>query len=94
MIDHLYQHHPCHDCPFRKDTWIVLAEITDKLRADTFVCHNQREKQCSGHMIFWGKSNKFVLMAYVIGIELELLGSELLFENIDDLETHHMEECR
>jgi hypothetical protein len=33
-------------------------------------------------------------MAYVIGIELELLGSELLFENIDDLETHHMEECR
>jgi hypothetical protein len=87
-IDHLCQHRPCGTCPFRKDTKYELGGVAAKTMATSFVCHNQREKQCAGHMIVNGLENDFVQLAERLGVQLELKGRELLFENSKDFFDH------
>jgi len=89
---------PCKNCPFRKDTlkgWLGEERMIEILNQGSFVCHktsNKKRKdrrQCAGHMIIKGGGNDFVDMAKVLGVELELRGKELVFDNESDCIKHH-----
>lgn len=83
---------PCRNCPFRKDTlkgWLGEQRMKEILEADSFVCHKKTDKQCAGHMQINGSQNGFVRLAGQLGIELELSGRELVFENQQACIEHH-----
>ena len=94
---------PCKDCPFRKDTkkgWLGEMRITEILNQDSFVCHKtvdylksipkEKERlQCAGHMILKGNDNAFVRLAQGMGLDLELKGHELVFDNDKECINHH-----
>ena len=83
---------PCCGCPFRKDTlkgWLGERRMTEVLKADTFVCHKDTNKQCVGHMLIKGVSNSFVRLANKIGYKLDLSGNELVFNDYQSCIKHH-----
>lgn len=93
-----YMSAPCADCPFRKDNprgWLGTKRMTGILKADSFVCHKTTQKgpegrrQCAGHMIIKGDSNRFVRLANRLIIPLDLRGRDLIFENEKDCIKHH-----
>lgn len=63
-----------------------MAEI---LESDAFVCHKKTDLQCAGHMLIKGNENAFVRIAAAMGLELELSGRELVFQNQSDCIEHH-----
>lgn len=65
-----------------------MVEILGK---GSFVCHKKTDYQCAGHMIIKGSDNLFVRLAGVLGLNLRLMGRELVFRNTDDCVEHHKE---
>lgn len=98
-MDGLYQHHPCKDCPFRKDCpkgW--LDRIEEIVECTSFVCHKTTEqagysnrpvKQCAGHMLLLEHKNEFWLLAKLMRINLKLRGREKIFDTVEDCVKHH-----
>ena len=83
---------PCLDCPFRKDIlqgWLGETRMQEILSTPSFVCHKRTDLQCAGHMILKGESNKFVALAKQMGINLELTGRELVFDDPQGCIAHH-----
>lgn len=83
---------PCKNCPFRKDTlrcWLGSDRMTEILESQSFVCHKKTDLQCAGHMLFNGQKNDFVRLAARLGIELDLSGKELVFDNAEECIQHH-----
>lgn len=83
---------PCRDCPFRKDTlegWLGKEHSTQILAADSFVCHKKTDMQCAGHMLINGQDNAFARLAGRLRIELDLSGSELVFDSKEACIEHH-----
>ena len=73
IVEGLYQHKPCKNCPFRKQDGITCLgknraiQIVDDLEKDGFVCHEttgvtgnipSHRRQCAGSMILSIKENK------------------------------------
>ena len=88
----------CASCPFRKDaqeSWLGEERATEISEATSFVCHktikgaDKDRRQCAGHMILRGAKNEFVQTADALGIELELSGRGLVFDNENDFINHH-----
>lgn len=86
---------PCKDCPFRKDSlkgWLGSERMAEILDQGSFVCHktlHTTRLQCAGHMLIKGDENQFFALADRLGIELELSGRELVFDNDQDCIDHH-----
>ncbi len=86
---------PCANCPFRKDApagWLGADRMREILAAPLFTCHKTNAPnrlQCAGHMLVKGPANDFVSLANQLRIQLNLSGSELVFEQEEDLITHH-----
>lgn len=85
---------PCNQCPFRKDTisgWLNerAHEIAE---AESFVCHktlNTKLKQCAGFILLVGDQSLMSRVAKVLKFDLELSGSELVFDSKRDFIEHH-----
>ena len=87
-----YRKKPCPDCPFRKDSlegWLDETRMQEILSSASFTCHKRRDLQCAGHMIIKGESNEFVELAKQMGINLELTGRELVFDDPQGCIAHH-----
>jgi hypothetical protein len=88
---------PCAQCPFRKDAlkgWLGSERMTEILSHRSFVCHKKQHLQCAGHMLIKGVSNDFVKLAGRLGINLELSGKELVFDNEQSCINHHANKSR
>jgi hypothetical protein len=86
---------PCKDCPFKKSSlkgWLGQENMTDILDNDLFVCHKKTDLQCAGHMLINENDNTFVRMANILGMELNLSGSEEVFDSRQDCIAHHTHE--
>lgn len=91
------QKQPCRNCPFRKDTELILQResIEEYLNAESFVCHkttgleDKRWKQCAGHMILRGNKNSYVFLSKLWNVDLTLKGHDLVFDNDADYLKHH-----
>lgn len=96
-IKELYQHHPCKNCPFRKDClsgWLGEDRAKEIFETQTFTCHktfDPNRKQCAGHMMAV-PHNAFVELADEFEIELNLKGRELLFDTKQEFVNHHKNE--
>ena len=100
-IKHLYVKRPCKNCPLTKSctpNWLGEERITEILESDNFVCHETTgvagnnpkiTKQCAGHLIINKSSNIFYRLAEFYKIDLELAGSERVFDNYEDCIKHH-----
>jgi hypothetical protein len=76
----------------RKSTlknWLGREQMREILAQQSFVCHENKSKQCAGHMLMNGDDNQFVQLAERLGIELTLSGKELVFDNHIDCIEHH-----
>lgn len=83
---------PCGDCPFRRDTppgWLGEARAREILSVSSFVCHKDHAMQCAGHMLLKGEHNAFVQIAQRLGIQLDLSGHEVVFEDASSWIAHH-----
>jgi len=83
---------PCKDCPFRKDSlkgWLGERRIKEIVNSDSFVCHKNHSLQCAGHMLLNNESNAFYNTAMLMGVSLNLSGSELIFDSKDECLKHH-----
>ena len=84
---------PCGECPFRTDSmggWLGEERMSGILEQRSFTCHKTNKGlQCAGHMIIKGEQNDFVALANHMGIDLDLSGQELIFQNESDLIAHH-----
>ena len=83
---------PCADCPFRKDSlkgWLGAQKMSKILKANTFVCHKNTEKQCAGHMIIKGDDNTFVQLANRFNDPIPLSGQDLIFDDESACIRHH-----
>lgn len=83
---------PCKDCPFRKDAllgWLGADRMTEILNSESFVCHKKTDLQCAGHMLINGTGNSFVRLAERLGIDVELTGSDLVFQSKKQCIEHH-----
>ena len=84
---------PCGECPFRADSmegWLGEDRMRGILEQGSFTCHKTNKGlQCAGHMIIRGEQNDFVALANGMGIDLDLSGQELIFQNESDLIAHH-----
>lgn len=92
MIDHLYRHKPCSNCPFRTDClkgWLGAERIKEIIDSESFVCHKNTDLQCAGHMLLNDDHNEFVSLARRLSINLKLHGKELIFDNKEDCIKHH-----
>lgn len=63
-----------------------MAEI---VKADSFVCHKNTDLQCAGHMLLLAYNNEFYRTAKRLNMELNLTGSELIFDSVTDAIKHH-----
>ena len=83
---------PCGECPFRTDSmegWLGEERMSGILEQGSFTCHKTNKGlQCAGHMIIKGEQNDFVALANGMGIDLDLSGKELVFQNESDLIAH------
>lgn len=87
-----YVKKPCKDCPFRKDSlkgWLGRARAEELAATPSFVCHKNTALQCAGHMILKGESNIFVATTSHYSIDLNLKGTELVFEDVVGFINHH-----
>ena len=84
---------PCGECPFRTDSmegWLGEERMSGILEQGSFTCHKTNKGlQCAGHMIIKGEQNDFVALANHMGIDLDLSGQELIFQNESDLIADH-----
>jgi hypothetical protein len=94
---------PCDNCPFRKDIekgWLGSERMVEILEADSFVCHkttgkdaekkdNRHRKQCAGFMLIKGNESTAVRVAKTLRIDLDLKGSELIFDSKKECINHH-----
>jgi hypothetical protein len=70
--------------------WLGKDRMSDILQQGSFTCHKTNKGlQCAGHMIIKGEQNDFVRLANGMGINLDLSGQELIFQNEAYLIAHH-----
>ena len=70
--------------------WLGEERMSGILEQGSFTCHKTNKGlQCAGHMIIKGEQNDFVALANGMGIDLDLSGKELVFQNESDLIAHH-----
>ena len=83
---------PCKDCPFRKDSlkgWLGAKRAKEVSEADSFVCHKNKELQCSGGMLLNKENNSFYrLMEFTKKTHI-LSGEEQIFESREEMIEHH-----
>jgi len=83
---------PCANCPFRKDTlkgWLS-HRIDEIVKAESFVCHKNKQLQCAGHMILLKEENRFYQLAKrLFGSTFDLKNQDTVFESKDDCIAHH-----
>ena len=87
---------PCNNCPFVKNTKLVLTNIFTKEQAknvwdnDTHTCHkttylpNAKRKQCAGHILARKEISLYVRMAKVMNVEVNVStskGQSIMNEN-------------
>lgn len=83
---------PCKDCPYRKDSlkgWLGKERMTELLKEDSFVCHKNTSLQCAGHMLIKKEANIFVRTAQIYKTDLDIKGSELVFDTEQQCIDHH-----
>lgn len=91
-LDGLYMKAPCGNCPFRKDCLsgcLGASRAKEITESESFVCHKQNDKQCSGSMQLLGKRNIFVRTAHAMGLEIELRGRSRIFDSNEEMIDHH-----
>jgi hypothetical protein len=87
---------PCKDCPFLKNTKIVLENKRAKeiSKTDAFTCHKTlhkpKQKQCAGFMLFAKYQSIYVRLATLMQIDLGLsLAKGQSVMNEKEFLTHH-----